>query len=132
MKKSILFSVIVALLFLNFTCEDDKTTAPISNPVKIEILNLKKQEIVTYITGFSCNASVGCQYLVFGEKACGGPKEYLVFPTSVNLSFLTAKVNEYNALEKQYNIDNNIVSDCMAVVPPVNVGCVNGKCVIIP
>lgn len=132
MKKVILISVLLSTILMSLTCEDDKTTAPISNLVTIEILNLKKQEIVTYVAGFSCNASVGCQYLAFGEKACGGPKEYLVFPTSVDLPFLTTKVSEYNALEKQFNIDNNIVSDCMFVGPPTNIGCVDGKCLIIP
>lgn len=129
MKKSILFSLVLAMLFMNFTCEDDKQPVNV-NPS--QDLVQKKQAILDYIAGFSCNATVGCQFLAFGEKACGGPKEYLVFPTNVDLDFLTSKVTEYNALEKQFNIDNNIFSDCMFVGPPTNVGCVNGKCGIIP
>ncbi len=129
MKKSILMSLVFAMLFMNFTCEDDK---PVINVNPSEELTQKKQAILDYIAGFNCNNSVGCQFLAFGEKACGGPKEYLIFPNSVDLNFLTSKVTEYNALEKQFNIDNNIVSDCMFVGPPTNIGCVNGKCGIIP
>ena len=129
MKKSILFSFVLAMLFMNFTCEDD---TPVTNVNPSDELLQKKQAILDYVAGFSCGEAVGCQYLSFGEKACGGPKEYLVFPASVDLVFLNAKVTEYNALEKQFNNDNNIFSDCMAVMPPTNVGCVNGKCQIIP
>lgn len=129
MKKSILFSLVLAMLFMNFTCEDDKQPVQVTTS---EELIKKKQAILDYIAGFSCNETVGCKFLAFGEKGCGGPKEYLIFPANVDLNFLTAKVTEYNALEKQFNIDNDIVSDCMFVMPPTNVGCVNGKCVIIP
>ena len=117
------------MLFMNFTCEEDKQ--PVNVSASEELIQ-KKQAIIDYIAGFSCSGTVGCQFLAFGEKACGGPKEYLVFPASVDLNFLTAKVTEYNALEKQFNIDNNIVSDCMFVGPPTNIGCVDGKCGIIP
>lgn len=129
MKKSILFSLVLALLCMNFTCSDDKQ--PVNANPSEELIK-KKQVILDYIAGFSCNETVGCQFLAFGEKACGGPKEYLVFPANVDLNFLTAKVTEYNALEKQFNIDNNIFSDCMYLSPPTNLGCVDGKCGIIP
>lgn len=129
MKKSILMSLVFSMLFMNFTCEDDK---PAININPSEELIQKKKEITDYIATFNCNNSVGCQFSAFGEKACGGPKEYLVFPANVDLNFLTAKITEYNALEKQFNIDNNIFSDCMFVGPPSNIGCIDGKCVIIP
>ena len=121
----------IAALFMNMTCNDDAPNVT-QTPITTDLLQQKKQEILNYVATFNCSAAVGCKFLAFGEKACGGPKEYLVFPESVDLSFLTNKVNEYNALEKQFNLDNNIVSDCMFVNAPTNVACVDGKCKIIP
>lgn len=127
--KTILISVVIATLFLNFQCT--KSDGDNNNLIIPQQLEIKKQEILSYVATFTCTDIGGCNFLAFGSKACGGPKEYLVFPNSVDLPFLTAKVTEYNELEKQYNIQTNAVSDCMFVSPPSNVGCVDGKCRII-
>jgi hypothetical protein len=127
MKKIIiLFSV--ALFLQSCQGTDDDNTATLAAE---QALVQKKQAIKDYISTFSCAAVNGCSSIAFGDKPCGGPREYLVFSNAVNLVTLQNMVLEYNLLDKQNNIRKNAVSDCMYVGPPANIGCVNGICNII-
>jgi hypothetical protein len=118
----------IALLFVllpSFQCdEDDNRTTP-------EILAEKKQEILNYIQSFSCANATGCLSIAFGAKPCGGPREYLVYPNTVDQTTLETLVEEYYEMDHQYNIETGAISDCMVVGPPNNVNCVNGVCTII-
>jgi hypothetical protein len=118
----------IALLFVllpSFQCdEDDNRTTP-------EILAEKKQEILNYIQSFSCANATECLSIAFGAKPCGGPREYLVYPNTVDQTTLENMVNEYYEMDHQYNIETGAISDCMLVSPPNNVNCVNGVCTII-
>lgn len=118
----------IALLFVllpSFQCdEDDNRTTP-------ELLAEKKQEILNYIQSFSCANATGCLSIAFGAKPCGGPREFLVYPNTVDQTTLEIMVNEYYEMDHQYNIETGAVSDCMVVSPPNNVNCVNGVCTII-
>ena len=126
MKKLLfLFSVLLFLQSCQGTAIDDSTvSAPTQQMVE------KRQQIQNYINSFSCSAAVGCSSIAFGDKPCGGPREYLVFSNAVNLTLLQSMVAEYNLLDKQNNIKTNAVSDCMMVQPPANTGCVNGVCAV--
>ncbi len=118
----------IALLFVllpSFQCdEDDNRTTP-------ELLAEKKQEILNYIQSFSCANATECLSIAFGAKPCGGPREFLVYPNTVDQTTLEIMVNEYYEMDHQYNIETGAVSDCMVVSPPNNVNCVNGVCTII-
>jgi hypothetical protein len=118
----------IALLFVllpSFQCdEEDNRTTP-------EILAEKKQEILNYIQSFSCANATGCLSIAFGAKPCGGPREFLVYPNTVDQTTLETLVEEYYEMDHQYNIETGAVSDCMVVGPPNNVNCVNGVCTII-
>jgi hypothetical protein len=128
MKKLINLFVIV-ILFQSFQCSksDDK----IANTVTPEQLLSKKQEIIDYINSFSCTENGNCNSIAFGSKPCGGPREYLVFPNSVNLPQLQQMVSEFNEMDSNYNIQTGAISDCVVVSPPNKMGCVNGVCTII-
>ncbi|WP_396178723.1 hypothetical protein [Flavobacterium sp.] len=128
--KKILTLFAVVLLFQSFQCEDD--TAPTDQSFDLVTLQQERQLILNYIATFSCNDASSCNSIAFGSKACGGPKEYLVYPSTVDLEYLTEKVNNYNAMENSYNVKYNVVSDCMAVMPPQNIGCVDGVCTVLP
>jgi hypothetical protein len=128
--KKILTLFAVVLLFQSFQCEDD--TAPTDQSFDLVTLQQERQLILNYIAIFSCNDASSCNSIAFGSKACGGPKEYLVYPSTVDLEYLTEKVNNYNAMENSYNVKYNVVSDCMAVMPPQNIGCVDGVCTVLP
>ena len=116
----------LSLLFQSFQCDDaeDSRTTP-------ELLAEKKLEILNYIQSFSCANATGCLYIAFGAKPCGGPREYLVYPNTVDQAVLETMVNDYYEMDQQYNIESGAISDCMLVGPPNTVGCVNGVCTII-
>jgi len=116
----------LSLLFQSFQCDDaeDSRTTP-------QLLAEKKLEILNYIQSFSCANATGCLYIAFGAKPCGGPREYLVYPNTVDQAVLETMVNDYYEMDQQYNIESGASSDCMLVVPPNTVGCVNGVCTII-
>jgi hypothetical protein len=116
----------LSLLFQSFQCEDaeDSRTTP-------QLLAEKKLEILNYIQSFSCANATGCLYIAFGAKPCGGPREYLVYPNTVDQAVLETMVNDYYEMDQQYNIESGAISDCMVVGPPNTVGCVNGVCTII-
>ena len=129
MKKFLKLFTIV-LLFQSFQCEDEVTQPDQS--FDLVTLQNERQIILDYIATFTCDENATCLSIAFGSKACGGPQEFLVFPSTVDLNYLTEKVNNYNALENSYNLTYGIVSDCMAVMPPENIGCVDGVCTILP
>ena len=118
--------LILFVLLPSFQCDDNENTR--TTP---ELLAEKKQEIVNYIQSFSCTNASGCLYIAFGAKPCGGPREYLAYPNTVNQSVLENMVNEYYEMDQQYNIETGAISDCMLVGPPNTVDCVNGVCTII-
>lgn len=118
----------IALLFVllpSFQCDEE------NNRTTPEILAEKKQEILNYIQSFSCANATGCLSIAFGAKPCGGPREFLVYPNTVDQTTLETLVEEYYEMDNQYNIETGAVSDCMVVDPPNNIDCVNGVCTII-
>lgn len=128
--KKILTLFAIVLLFQSFQCEDDLDQP--GQSFDLVTLQQERQDILDYISTFSCDENASCSSIAFGSKACGGPQEFLVFPSSVDLEYLTEQVNNYNSMENSYNLTYNIVSDCMAVMPPENIGCIDGVCTIIP
>ena len=121
--KIALFSFI--LLSINCTSkQDDSNITP-------EQLVAKKTAIENYINTFSCSESVGCNYIAFGSKPCGGPRMYLVFSNSINLPQLQEMVTEYNEMDHLRNIQTNAISDCSIPTTPNEIACVNGVCTII-
>jgi hypothetical protein len=98
--------------------------------VILDKLSQKEKEINDFITANKCGPD-GCGYMAFGSKPCGGPWKYIVFPNSIDKAKLTKMVDAYNELQHRYNLETNAVSDCMAVMPPEEVACVNGVCTIV-
>jgi hypothetical protein len=126
--KWILKLIVLSLFLQSFQCSESNEVA---NGITSLQLETKKQEINNYINSFSCSESDGCSYIAFGSKPCGGPWSYLVFPKSVNLTKLQEMVKNYNEMDNLHNIQTNAISDCMYVMPPTEVKCVNGICTVI-
>ena len=123
------FKIIVLFILLqSFQCTDPNDS---SENITSEQLEIKKQEIQNYINSFSCSESIGCGFISFGSKPCGGPYTYLLFPNSVNLTKLKEMVANYNEMNRLFNMQTEAVSDCMYQLPPTEVKCVNGVCTII-
>ena len=125
MKTKILL-ICFSFLLLSMQCDDENHSG-----ITPEMLDNKKQEILDYINSFSCAEASGCNSIAFGAKPCGGPREFLVYPNTVNQATLENLVNEYYEIDNQYNIQTGAVSDCMVVGPPRTIDCVNGVCTII-
>ncbi len=75
-----------------------------------------------------CSDENTCYSVGFGSKPCGGFWEYLVYSNSIEVVDFLAKIQDYNELEKKYNVKYNILSDCFLVMPPKETICENGKC----
>ena len=126
--KNILMFCLLAVSFLSVQCTNSDNNQE-NNTITQEMLDAKKAEVMTLINNASCAGA--CNYIAFGSKPCGGPKEYLLFSSAVNLAQLEDLVAEYNEMEHQFNIQTNAVSDCAAVLPPSTIECVDGSCIII-
>ena len=120
--------VALSLLLQSFQCSETNDS---SDRITSEQLKNKELEIKNYINSFGCSESAGCNYIAFGDKPCGGPWKYLLFSNSVDLAKLQEMVKSYDEMNRLYNIQTNAVSDCMFVLPPTEVKCVNGVCAII-
>lgn len=126
--KWILKLFLLSLVIQSFQCSDTNEN---TNAITSEQLQAKKLEITNYTNSFSCSETIGCNFIAFGSKPCGGPRTYLLFSNSVDLVKLQEMVTKYNEMDKAYNIQTGAVSDCMVQLPPTDVKCVNGVCTII-
>ncbi len=113
------------ILFLNCsptesTLEDDRKT-----------LNKQLSEIKALIAEGACDENTSCYAIGVGSKACGGPKTYLVYSSSIDVDALESKVEAYNRAENEFNEKHGATSDCAIVSPPDNIGCKDGKCVML-
>lgn len=125
--KKCFFTLLCSIFFLSFQCEEENQK--VNQNVTSEVLAEKKQLIIDYIASVPCNGI--CKSIAFGVKPCGGPWEYLVYSSSLNETILENMVTEYNEMEQAFNIQTGAISDCMLVLPPSEMGCVNGQCIII-
>lgn len=118
----------IALLAIVFGCTNNTESSKEEDLAKLTAL---QEEIELLVDSGICSGNSNCEYIAFGSKACGGPKTYLVFSTSINVELLQQKVETYNALENSFNQKWGINSDCSFVLPPTRVECINGKCVAV-
>jgi hypothetical protein len=123
--KKLIVCIGILMLMQSFQCEENTQTPAEDAQTDLQALKL---EIQNYINSIPCNETSGCSSMAFGSKPCGGPWEYLVFSNDVDLEWLTEKVQTFNELQNQFNIQTNAVSDCMMVMPPENIGCVDNQC----
>lgn len=96
-----------------------------------ESLQLKLDGIKTYIASANCAQDAQCEYIAYGNKACGGPSGYLVFSSNLNVEELEELIADYTQAEKEFNAKYNQISDCAIVLPPENIECIEGKCEIV-
>lgn len=66
-----------------------------------------------------CSSAASCRSAPVGAKACGGPRDFLVFcPLTTDTTALFSTLDELKRLEEQYNRQEGIVSDCMLMMAP--------------
>jgi hypothetical protein len=87
-----------------------------------------RAEIEAFAKNKACSNGDNCKVLGIGAKPCGGPSEYIIYSlTNTDEKQLISKVNEYTNFQKEYNVKNQLVSDCL-LIPIPTVDCVNGIC----
>lgn len=115
----------IALLAIVFGCTNNTEFTKEEDLAELAAL---QEEIELLVDSGICSENSDCDSIAFGSKACGGPKTYLAFSTSINVELLQQKVATYNALENSFNKKWGIISDCAYLLPPKSVECINGKC----
>ncbi len=118
----------IALLAIVFSCSNNSETSKQVERLELDSLKTEIEQLVA--TGI-CNESTSCDFIAFGSKSCGGPLSYLMYSTSINVDLLEEKVTIYNNNEAAFNIKWSISSDCMFLLPPTKVDCINGECIAI-
>lgn len=76
-----------------------------------------------------CSSADGCATIALGSKACGGPREYLVYcRASTDTVALANAVELVSRLEREFNERYQVMSDCMMLLEP-GVALEGGACV---
>lgn len=128
MKKIFLPLLAICLLFMAFQCEED---ANLTKEQEQHELVALKQTIENLAETSVCNETTECKFIAFGSKACGGPKSYLIYSTSIDVEKLEMLVETYNQKDADFNRKYGVISDCSAVMPPTGLKCENNTCVAI-
>lgn len=93
-------------------------------------LDKLKASIESEISKEKCTDANEWTFAPMGAKACGGPQLYIAYPKKIEATILP-KINDYTEKVKAFNQKYNIMSDCMMVMPPTSIKCVNGKAELI-
>ncbi len=75
-----------------------------------------------------CNASTDCATGAVGRKACGSPRDYVIYcKKSTDVAALNAKLEEIIKAETAYNTKYQVISTCEMRLPP-DVEASGGSC----
>ena len=103
----------------------DKTTQPVDTKQAMDLL---RKEIKLIIGDAKCSDDKQCKSLAMGAKACGGPISYEVYSSlNTDTEKLSSLGEQLKTLNKRYNKEEGLMSDCMMVMPP-RVGCLDKIC----
>jgi len=123
MKRISIF--LISLLVVS--CELS-TTEPLV--ISEEELLSQQTEIIRLSESVACTNASEWKFTPMGSKACGGPTRYIAYHQSIERNFLDL-VERFTALQKAYNEQNNVLSDCMLVGPPRTIQCEGNKAVLV-
>ncbi|PKQ45658.1 hypothetical protein [Confluentibacter flavum] len=126
MKNTFFALLLICLIFTAFKCDEDSSLLIEEDKKELAAL---KQTIEDLASSSVCNENTECKYIAFGSKACGGPKSYLLYSTSIDVENLEMLVEEYNQKETDFNTKHGIISDCALVMPPTGLSCENNTCI---
>lgn len=99
--------------------------------VKKELESLRNETRKLAEENLTCSKDSECDALAFGAKPCGGPWEYLPYSkTSEGADELLETATELRELERQYNEETGVQSDCSLAIRP-DTECASGTCVAV-
>lgn len=120
-----ILSSLIALFVLS--CELS-TTEPIVITAE-ELLNYQT-ELIRLSESVACTNASEWKFTPMGSKACGGPTRYIAYHQTIEKEFLDL-VERFTSLQKTYNEQNKVLSDCMFVGPPLSVECEANKAILV-
>jgi hypothetical protein len=94
-----------------------------------ELINAQA-EIIRLAESVPCANASEWKFTPMGSKACGGPARYIAYHQSIEREFLNL-VENFTTLQKAYNEQNDVVSDCMLVSPPRTIQCEADKAILV-
>lgn len=112
-------TLLIALLLIAPTCQSAPgEETPETLPSESGAPNLEAEaRALADTTG--CTDADACRTAPVGVKACGGPRDYLVYcATTTNTVALFAKLEELRRAEEAANRASGAVSTCEFVTPP--------------
>lgn len=90
-------------------------------------IELTKQKIEDTI-GLRCTQNSECAVMPVGDRACGGPRDYLIYSAGdTNVTELSRLAALSTSLEDAFNRTAEIVGICSIAMPP-DVACVANVC----
>lgn len=123
MKTLILKLILLGFVILS-SCKKESIDAPTDDQKLFQL----KTDIETFAKNKACSGGDNCRVVGIGNLPCGGPSWYVIYSLSnTDEKQLMTKVNEYTELQKAYNLKNNTVGICIALVIPT-VDCKNDVC----
>lgn len=129
MNKLNLYFIYLLLFgfFLTIGCKKEKKQSKVEDEKELQQL---MSQIKNLAETSKCGDNVEILTVPVGHKACGGPKTYIPYTASIDVSLLKNLAAKHTELEKTYNKKWNITSDCSMARPPKSVTCQNGKLVV--
>ena len=124
-KYIISFIIIYVLLFAGCNSSDDSDNFESD----LQELTLMRTAIEELADTSSCSDRAECLFIALGSKPCGGPWSYLIYSSTIDTAQLEEMVETYNNKQAAFNTKYGQASDCMAVLPPTELICEDGKCV---
>ncbi len=120
------YAYFFTLLLVTVSCSLEDSNNDREN--ELAFLIQQKNVIEQLAISVPCTEGSTCKYVAFGSKPCGGPRTYLAYNSTIDEEFFLNQVAIYNTNEDVYNLKWDVLSDCMAVLPPTSVDCIDGKC----
>ncbi|MFZ4263184.1 hypothetical protein ACFRAE_14180 [Sphingobacterium sp. HJSM2_6] len=116
-------------LFLIFACSKSNQSTMKDHDQKQLIQEY--EAIKKIYSSFSCEATMEWTIIGLGNRACGGFQEFLAYPDNIDQEKFKQQILDYNDMEKEFNINYNIVSTCESILPPHRVICKDGKALLV-
>ncbi|HSJ63312.1 MAG TPA: hypothetical protein VK922_05310 [Gemmatimonadaceae bacterium] len=103
-------------------------TVPAPRDLQAEVTRLEAR-LRNIATSDGCDSAAHCKTVPVGERACGGPREYVVYcATATDEAALLAVADSLKQAETRLNEATGAVSTCEFRMPP-DVAVEAGRCV---
>ncbi|WP_299220969.1 hypothetical protein [uncultured Aquimarina sp.] len=117
MRNLLVIGIALFATLFNSCNDDDDTTSSMEQEQQVLVAMLN--EIQTIANSTSCIDATNWTYTAIGAKACGGPKDYIAYSTTIDVEDFLKKVNAYTDLEDVFNKKWGIISDCSIEPKPI-------------